>query len=97
MAIFKLESTLTQRFQTTIPAPVRKVLHLDKTAKIGYRVTKKGTVEMFNAGMEHVDSALGPFLAMLDARLKSAPEKIRPYTEADYEADMELVKGVKVD
>jgi antitoxin PrlF len=41
---FEAESTLTDRYQTTIPDPVRKALHLNKRDKIHYTIQPNGQV-----------------------------------------------------
>lgn len=97
MTILQLASTLTERFQTTIPAPVRDVLHLGKHAKVGYRITEAGAVELFNAGLEEADPALIPFLSLLDEQFKRSPKSITPYTQEESLDDLALARGVKLD
>jgi antitoxin PrlF len=96
MTILEAESTLTSRYQTTIPGAVRKVLSLRKQDRLLYRVTDAGEVRIARArdtGDE--DAALLPFLALLDTRMQRRPEKIVPYSDADARLDLALVKGVK--
>ena len=38
------ESTLTDRYQTTVSGPVRKALHLHKRAKIRYTIQPDGSL-----------------------------------------------------
>ena len=38
------ESTLTDRYQTTVPGPVRKALHLHKREKIRYTIQPDGSL-----------------------------------------------------
>src|SRR3546814_4393060 len=64
MTILESESTLTERYQTTIPAAVRKALRLQKHDKIVFKVTPDGKVELERAGGEE-DPALGRFLGLL--------------------------------
>ena len=43
-ATLELESTLTDRYQTTVPNSVRRALRLGKRDKLRYRVQPDGTV-----------------------------------------------------
>ncbi len=96
-SIFEAESTLTERYQTTIPDAVRKVLGLGKRDRVIYRMTGTGEVRLVKAEPDPADdSALGPFLALLDKRLATHPKKIVPYALADADDDLALVKGVKI-
>jgi antitoxin PrlF len=95
MTILEAESTLTSRYQTTIPDAVRKVLGLGKHDRLIYRVSDDGEVHLAKAGTAEVeDAALESFLALLDARLNREPTRIVPYTDADANDDLALVKGV---
>lgn len=96
MTILEAESTLTSRYQTTIPDAVRKVLGLGKQDRLLYRVTDAGEVQLAKAQTRAAeDPALLPFLALLDQRLESRPDKVVPYADADADQDLALVKGVK--
>jgi antitoxin PrlF len=76
---------------------VRKVLGLGKRDKVIYRMTRTGEVQLVKAEPSpSEDSALSPFLALLDKRLASHPNKIVPYVSADAEGDLALVTGVKL-
>ena len=59
------ESTLTDRFQTTIPSPVRQALHLDKKDKIKYIIQSDGSVLMQRAETAETDPVLELFLSFL--------------------------------
>jgi antitoxin PrlF len=98
MPVLEAVSTLTARYQTTIPDSVRKVLDLHKHDRVLYRVAENGTVYLVKAEVEmQEDPALAPFLALLDARMQNRPETLSPYTDADAAEDLELVKGVAID
>lgn len=98
MTILEAESTLTARYQTTIPDAVRKVLGLHKHDRVVYRVSDSGTVYLAKADTaEAEDPALAPFLALLDAHMIHNPASIVPYTNSDAEADLSLVKGIALD
>jgi len=98
MTVLEAESTLTARYQTTIPDAVRKVLGLSRHDRLLYRVSDIGEVYLTKAGAaEHDDAALAPFLALLDVHIAGQPVSIVPYTDADADADLALVKGVTLD
>lgn len=46
LAALEAESTLTDRYQTTVPELVRRALHLEKRDKITYTVLPDGSVRM---------------------------------------------------
>lgn len=97
MMVLEAESTLTTRYQTTIPGAVRKVLQLNKNDRLVYRVSDNGEVYLTKAvPAELDDAALAPFLALLDAHLAGQPARIVPYTDADGDDDLALVQGVSL-
>ncbi len=97
MTILETESTLTARYQTTIPDAVRKILGLHKHDRVVYRVSDSGEVVLAKAiAAKTEDPALEPFLALLDARMARKPASIVPYIDADAEDDLALVKGVSL-
>ena len=96
MTLLEAESTLTSRYQTTIPDAVRKVLGLGKQDRLLYRVTDAGVVQLAKAqSLAGEDPALLPFLTLLDQQLEHRPDTVLAYTEADAEEDLALLKGVK--
>ena len=59
-AIIEVESSLTDRYQTTVPETVRRVLHLGKRDKIHYTIRPSGEVVLTRAEFcEGVDPVLG--------------------------------------
>ena len=62
----KLESTLTDRYQTTVPNAVRHALKLGKRDKIRYLIQPDGGVMLARAsGKTEDDPVLGQFLNFL--------------------------------
>jgi antitoxin PrlF len=90
------ESTLTDRYQTTVPAAVRKALKLGKRDKLVYRVRDNGEVVLARLDQEE-DPALGPFLALLERDMRDRPDVISPLDADLLERARELVSGVEVD
>lgn len=71
------ESTLTDRYQTTIPDPVRKALGLNKRDKIGYTIQPDGQVVISRADQKDSDPILGQFLNFLAQDIKKNPQHLK--------------------
>jgi antitoxin PrlF len=63
--ILQTESTLTDRYQTTVPDIVRKTLGLNKRDKITYAINSNGTVTITRSETSEEDPVLGKFLDFL--------------------------------
>lgn len=61
------ESTLTDRFQTTVPSSVRQALHLGKKDKIKYAIQSDGSVVISRAEAQESDPVLGEFFIIHSA------------------------------
>lgn len=98
MAATKLESTLTDRYQTTVPNPVRRALRLGKRDKIRYVVRPDGAVLMTRAEpVEKDDPALGKFLDFLERDIAQHPQRVRAVGTKLAARIRSLVRGVDVD
>ena len=73
-ATFHLESTLTDRYQTTVPETVRKALKLSKRDRIHYTISATGEVTLTRAELND-DPALGEFLNFLASDITNHPER----------------------
>lgn len=71
------ESTLTDRYQTTVPEPVRKVLGLNKRDKICYTIQSDGQVVIFRANQTENDPILGQFLNFLARDIEKNPQHLQ--------------------
>lgn len=98
MPVLEIESTLTDRYQTTIPAPVRRALKLRKRDKLVYKVLDDGTVVLTRrAEADEADPVLGRFLDFLARDMAAHPERLRGI-DRDFVARIQLlVKDVEVD
>jgi antitoxin PrlF len=94
---FQAESTLTDRYQTTVPDNVRKVLGLNKRDKILYTIQPNGQVTMSKADQEDNDPALGKFLSFLAQDIENNPQHIHPITSDLFNRAQSLVAGIDVD
>lgn len=90
-------SRLTDRYQTTVPSGVRKQLNLGKGDQIRYCIEANGRVyiEPVHAGED--DPALGAFLDLLEAGIKSNPEQLRAFDGALHERMKALIDGIDAD
>jgi antitoxin PrlF len=70
----RLQSTLTARYQTTIPTEVRRRLGLNAGDQISYRFTDEGRVELIRESSE--DQVLGAMLEALELNLATYPERL---------------------
>ena len=73
----QLTSTLTDRYQTTIPEAVRTQLGLSKRDQLNYTIDETGSVTLRRADTDEHDPALRPFLASLERDLAAHPEHLR--------------------
>jgi antitoxin PrlF len=72
------ESTLTDRYQPTVPAPVRKFLGLGKNDKICYILQPDGTVAISRVTPTESDPILKPFLDLLAQDIEHNPRQLQP-------------------
>ena len=73
-ATLESESTLTDRYQTTVPATVRRALRLGKRDKIHYRIRPDGEVILTRADRsDEADPMLSAFLRFLENDLTTGP------------------------
>lgn len=93
-----IESTLTDRYQTTVPDAVRRTLKLRKRDRIRYVVRPDGAVLLTRAeSTDENDPVVGKFLAFLAHDMKTHPERIRGVSPTLVRRARSLVRGVKID
>jgi len=95
-ATLELESTLTDRYQTTVPDAVRRALGLAKRDRIRYLVRGDGSV-LIERAAEGEDPALENFLDFLARELAAQPQRLRALDAGLAKRIRSLTKGVKVD
>jgi antitoxin PrlF len=91
------ESTLTDRYQTTVPAPVRKFLGLSKNDKICYTILPNGTVAISRAESTESDPLLKPFLDFLAQDIENNPQHLQPISYGLVDRAQFLVSDVDFD
>lgn len=97
-ATLEVESTLTDRYQTTVPETVRRALRLGKRNKIHYTIRPNGEVVLTRVEpSEGDDPVLGRFLGFLARDIASHPERLQAM-DADFVKRLQsLVGGVEAD
>ena len=93
---FEAESTLTDRYQTTVPESVRKALRLKKRDKIQYTIEPNGQVTMSRVEPEE-DPVLGQFLDFLAQDMGKNPQHIKAIGTDLLQRTQSLVKDVEFD
>jgi antitoxin PrlF len=91
------ESTLTDRYQTTIPEPIRKALGLNKRDKIRYTIQSDGQVVIYRADTTENDPILGEFLNFLAQDIKNNPQHLETLSFDLVSRVQSLVSDVDLD
>lgn len=94
------ESTLTDRYQTTVPSTVRKALGLNKQDKIRYTIQPDGKVLLSRVEQPAEDPVLKHFLEFLAQDIEQNPQNVKAISPelvhwvqslvADVEPDLDL-------
>jgi antitoxin PrlF len=94
----EVESTLTDRYQTTVPETVRRALKLGKRDKIHYTIHPSGEVVLTRVETSDGDDpVLGQFLGFLAADITRHPERLQSVDAGLVHRLQSLVGGVEVD
>lgn len=94
---FEAESTLTERYQTTVPETVRRALGLKKRDKIHYSIRPDGAVILTRAETAEEDPAVGQFLDFLARDIATNPQRLK-VVDAEFVARLDaLVGDVEID
>lgn len=97
-ATLEVESTLTDRYQTTVPETVRRALRLSKRDKIHYTIRPSGEVVLTRAEVtEGDDPVLGMFLGFLARDIANHPERLQAVDAGLVQRLQSLVGDVGID
>ncbi|MCA3284959.1 MAG: type II toxin-antitoxin system PrlF family antitoxin [Roseomonas sp.] len=97
-AVFEVESTLTDRYQTTVPETVRRALRLGKRDKLHYTIRPGGEVVLTRAEpTEGNDPLLGQFLSFLARDIAQQPERLQAVHANLLQRLHALIEDVEVD
>jgi len=92
------ESTLTDRYQTTVPETVRRALRLRKRDKVRYSIRGNGEVVLSRAqAPEAEDPVLGHFLGFLAGDMQRHPERLQGVDANFAKRVRALVQDVELD
>src|SRR3989344_7067390 len=91
--VLETQSTLTNRYQTTIPAAIREALHLEKGDKITYAMETNGKITLSRT--DENDPVLSQFLSLLVKDIKNN-KNIHSINPALLSRVQSLIKGVEV-
>jgi antitoxin PrlF len=75
--IITAESTLSDRYQTTIPEAVRKSLGLNKRDRLCYTIESDGSVVISRVESGNIDPVLENFLTFLERDIAQNPQQIK--------------------
>lgn len=93
----EVESTLTDRYQTTVPESVRRALRLEKRDRIHYSIRANGEVVLTRAEGRDDDPVLGQFLGFLAQDMADHPERLQAM-DATFVRSLESMTGdVEID
>lgn len=92
------ESTLTDRYQTTVPETVRRALKLKKRDKLHYSIRPGGEVVLTRgSSADEYDPALNQFLGFLARDIANHPERVQTLDASLVQRIESLVGSVTVD
>jgi antitoxin PrlF len=91
------ESTLTDRYQTTVPEPIRKALGLSKRDKICYTIEPNGKVWISRVEQTESDPVIGDFLNFLARDMKKNPQSLQTVSSDLVSHVQSLVSDVDLD
>lgn len=90
-------SSVTDRYQTTIPKGVRDALGIRRGDMIAYELSGDRVVLRRRAELTDDDPALLGFLDLIERDLAAHPERVRPVPEALVERARAAVGAIEVD
>ena len=92
-----IQSSVTERFQTTIPKGVREALGLRRGDTLAYEVRGEEVVVRRRPEQEGDDPVLVAFLDLLERDIAAKPERLQRVPDALVQRARELVDGVEID
>jgi len=98
MKKIEVNAALTERYQTTVPEPVRRALNLQKRDRINFQILPSGAVLLAKAEPEdQADPAISAFLQFLEEDLVANPSSLSLLSLQRVTELQEIAKGVRVD
>ena len=81
MSLIEVACTITAKGQTTVPKAIRQALGVSYGGRVTFRV-EDGAVSLHAAADPQEDTALAPFLALLERDIAARPGVLAPLTPA---------------
>jgi antitoxin PrlF len=98
VAMLEVESTLTDRYQTTVPETVRRALNLGKRDKIHYSIRPGGEVVLTRVEVTVGDDPLlRHFLGFLARDIANHPERLQALDAQFLQRIQSVVGGIEID
>jgi antitoxin PrlF len=98
-AIAAFQSTLTSKYQITVPSAVRSALQVGKNDVLSFELTPDGVkvkkAEVPAPTEERRDPVLEAFLALVAKDISSNPASLGAYSEEEAEDDLAFLKTYK--
>jgi antitoxin PrlF len=95
--VLEVSSTLTDRYQTTVPEAVRQSLQLNRRDRIRYQILSDGGVLLQREEPAHNDPVVAKFTSFLAADMQNHPENVMLMDERLVESLRALTAGVELD
>lgn len=95
--LLQTKSTVTDRYQTTIPDAVRKALHLKKRDKILYTVQSDGYVLLSKIDDAYDDPIIDDFLNFIADDIKKNPQHMTAINQTLLNRIESLIADVEFD
>lgn len=94
-ATLSIDATITERGQTTVPAPIRRILGVQKGV-VTFKSLPNGTVVIEPKSTdEHVDPAIGAFLSLIEADIRAG--NVQPLRQSMLDDIDSLIGDLDVD
>jgi antitoxin PrlF len=92
----EIEATITERGQTTVPAPIRKMLGVKK-GPIVFKGLSDGTVVIEPKEGSTPDPVIEKFLDFLEKDMEKHPQRLAPLTQEMLDEIHDLVGHLDID
>lgn len=97
-AMPEAESMSNDRYQTTVPTPVRQALKLGRGDRVRYAIRPDGSVVLSRgAEPDAADQVTSGFLDLPTRDMRAHPQRLQALDSNFAARVLELVKGVEVD
>lgn len=98
-ALLEIETTITERGQTTVPSAIRKALGVGRQGKIVFRQMDDGSIMITSkpTGHEVDDPVIASFLTFLERDMAGHPEALVPLSEELLNRGKARIENVEVD